>query len=95
MLKYFADLHLNSFFHGNIKPDKIFQSNGVIQTDPGNTLFMNYKDEACLDDILDFTEQFVSSQMDSFTNWCYDIQMAMYEGSSQEERDNKIIDSKS
>ena len=45
MLKYFADLHLNSFFHGNIKPDKIFQSNGVIQTDPGNTLFMNYKDE--------------------------------------------------
>jgi len=57
--------------------------------------FMNYKDEACLDDILDFTEQFVSSQMDSFTNWCDYIEMAMYEGSSQEERDNKIIDSKS
>jgi hypothetical protein len=45
VLKYFADLHLNSFFHGIIKPDKIFQSNGVIQTDPGNTLFMNEKDE--------------------------------------------------
>ena len=30
VLKYFADLHLNNFFHGNIKPDKIFLSNGVI-----------------------------------------------------------------
>ena len=45
VLKYFADLHLNNFFHGNIKPDKIFVSNGVIQTDPGNTLLMNEKDE--------------------------------------------------
>ena len=45
MLKYFADLHLNSFFHGNIKPDKIYLSNGVIQIDSGNTLLMNENDE--------------------------------------------------
>jgi len=51
--------------------------------------FMNYKDEACLDDILDFTEQFVSSQMDSFTNWSDHISMAMYEESSQCERDDR------
>ena len=57
--------------------------------------FMNYKDKAKLDDVLDFTEEFVSSQMGHFTDWCDDIQMAMYEGSSQEERDNKIMDSTS
>jgi hypothetical protein len=45
LLKYFADLHLNSFFHGNIKPDKIFVSNREIYVDPGNTLLMNEKDE--------------------------------------------------
>jgi len=57
--------------------------------------FMSYKDNAELADVLDFTEEFVSSQMGHFTDWCDDIQMAMYEGSSQEERDNKIIDSTS
>jgi hypothetical protein len=57
--------------------------------------FMNYKDEASLDDILDFTEQFVSSQMDSFTNWSDHISMAMYEESSDCERETKILNSKS
>ena len=44
--------------------------------------FMSYKDEAELDDVLDFTEEFVKSQMNKFTDWCDDIQMAMYEESS-------------
>jgi hypothetical protein len=44
--------------------------------------FMRYKDNPELDDVLDFTEEFVSSQMDSFTNWCDHIQIAMYEESS-------------
>ncbi len=57
--------------------------------------FMNYKDEACLDDILDFTEQFVKSQMSEFTNWSEHIQMAMYDESSDCERDTKILNSKS
>jgi hypothetical protein len=57
--------------------------------------FMSYKDNAELDDVLDFTEEFVSSQMNKFTDWCDDIQMAMYEESSECEREEKLLNSTS
>jgi len=57
--------------------------------------FMRYKDNAELDDVLDFTEEFVSSQMINFTDWCDDIQMAMYEESSECEREEKLLNSSS
>ena len=57
--------------------------------------FMSYKDEAELDDVLDFTEEFVKSQMNKFTDWCDDIQMAMYEESSDCERDEKKLNGSS
>jgi len=41
--------------------------------------FMMCKDNAGLDDILDFTEKFVSSQMGHYSDWCDDIQMAEQE----------------
>jgi hypothetical protein len=56
---------------------------------------MSYKDNAELDDVLDFTEEFVSSQMNKFTDWCDDIQMAMYEESSECEREEKLLNSTS
>ena len=84
--------HFSKYMNTEVEDKLWFMGGNVVCA---ISAFMNYKDEACLEDILDFTEQFVKSQMSEFTNWCDDIQMAMYEGSSQEERDNKIIDSTS
>jgi len=49
--------------------------------------FMSYKDDAELSDVLDFTEKFISEQLDDFDNWCDDIAQAMYEETSEYERD--------
>lgn len=35
--------------------------------------FMSYKDDAKLDDVLDFTEKFISEHLDNFDNWCDNI----------------------
>jgi len=48
--------------------------------------FMSYKDDADLDDVIDFTEKFVLEQLDDFHNWCGDIGSAMYEETSECER---------
>jgi hypothetical protein len=49
--------------------------------------FMSYKDDAELYDVIDFTEKFVSHQLDDFDNWCEDIGQAMYEETSEYERE--------
>jgi len=66
----------------------------VLWQHSNNTLFaisafMKYKDEPELDDVLDFTELFIKEQLDNFTDCCDDISMAMYEESSECERDDK------
>ena len=52
--------------------------------------FMSYKEHAKLDDLLNFTEKFVSRQLDEddFDNWCGEISTAMYEETSEYEREN-------
>jgi len=50
--------------------------------------FMSYKDNASCDDVVNFTENFVTAQLDDFDNWCEDISMAMYEESSEYEREH-------
>ena len=45
------------------------------------------KRNATLKNVLDFTEEFLSEQLDDFDNWCDDISQAMYEESSDYERD--------
>jgi hypothetical protein len=49
--------------------------------------FMLYKDDAELHDVIDFTDKFVSQQLDDFDNWCEDIGQAMYEETSEYERE--------
>jgi hypothetical protein len=39
--------------------------------------FMAYNDDASLNEVLDFTEKFITSQLDDFDNWCDEIMMAM------------------
>ena len=84
--------HFSKYMNTEVESKLWFMGGNVVCA---ISAFMNYKDEACLEDILDFTEQFVSSQMDSFTNWSDHISMAMYEESSDCERETKILNSKS
>ena len=53
--------------------------------------YAGMKKNTTMKDVLKFTEEFVASQLDDFDNWCGDIGMAMYEESSQYERDNEEI----
>jgi hypothetical protein len=64
----------------------------ILWHNSNNTLFaisafMKYNDDAILDNILEFTEIFIKEQLDNFTDYCDDISMAMYEESSECERD--------
>jgi hypothetical protein len=52
--------------------------------------YMSVKEDANLNDVLVFTERFIENQLDDFDNWCDDIMMAMYEESSECERDNAV-----
>lgn len=45
-----------------------------------------------LSDILSFTQDFIEGQLDDFDNACDDISSAMYEESSECERDNAIVE---
>ena len=47
--------------------------------------FMLYNHNSTLENVLDFTEKFISEQLDDFDNWCDEIGSAMYEGTSDEE----------
>ena len=49
--------------------------------------FMLCKDNAKLKDVLNFTEKFILEQLDDFDNWCDDISQAMYEETSEYERE--------
>jgi hypothetical protein len=49
--------------------------------------FMTCKKNANLNDILKFTENFILEQLDDFTNWCDEISQAMYEETSEYERE--------
>jgi len=57
--------------------------------------YMSSKEDAELEDILVYTENFIERQLDDFDNWCDHIGMAMYEDSSDYERDNAIISANS
>jgi hypothetical protein len=50
--------------------------------------YMSIKEDADLNDTLAFTERFIENQLDDFDNWCDHIGIAMYEESSEYERDN-------
>ena len=45
-----------------------------------------------LSDVLSFTHDFIDEQLNDFDNSCDDIMMAMYEESSDCERDNAIVE---
>lgn len=49
--------------------------------------YMSVKGNTNLDDILKFTKRFIEEQLDDFDNWCDDIGTAMYEESSEYERE--------
>ncbi len=49
--------------------------------------FVSYKKNAKLNDVVIFVEHFVSAQLDNFNNWCEDISSAMYEETSEYERE--------
>jgi len=49
--------------------------------------FRAYKEDAVRDDVVNFTEKIVSEQLDDFDNWCGDIAQAMYEETSEYERE--------
>jgi len=50
--------------------------------------FMEFKTDANLNDVLDFTEKFLTRQLDDFDNNCDTIMMAMYEETSECERES-------
>lgn len=54
-------------------------------------VYMCSKENAELEDIIVYTENFIERQLDDFDNWCDHIGMAMYEDSSDYERDNTTI----
>ena len=45
--------------------------------------FMLYNEDAELEDVLNFTEKFLSEQLDDFDNWCGEIGIAMYEETNE------------
>ena len=47
--------------------------------------FMAYKDDATLNDVLDFTEKFLTAQLDDFGNWCDEIYNDMYNEEMRED----------
>jgi hypothetical protein len=48
--------------------------------------------DSSMNDILSFTHDFIEGQLDDFDNACDDISSAMYEESSECERDNTIVE---
>ena len=50
--------------------------------------FISFKEDYELDELLDFTEKFIEEQIGEFDNWCEDISSAMYEETSEYEREN-------
>lgn len=47
--------------------------------------FMAYKNDADLDDVLDFTDKFLSEQLDDFDNLCDHIAEALYQETPDED----------
>ena len=54
--------------------------------------YMDTYNRATLENVLSFTGNFVERQLDDFDNACDDISSAMYEESSECERDNAIVE---
>ncbi len=49
--------------------------------------FMSYNKKATLNTVLKFMEIFILEQLDDFDNWCDEISQAMYEETSEYERE--------
>jgi hypothetical protein len=49
--------------------------------------FVRYKKNAKVVDVIKFMEDFIEHQLEDFDNWCDEISMAMYEETSEYERE--------
>jgi hypothetical protein len=76
--------HFSQYMNSQIEESLWFAGKNIIFA---INAFRSYKNDATLDDILYFTEKFVSEQLDDFNNWCDDISMSMYEETSEYEED--------
>ncbi len=52
--------------------------------------FCKFKPYANTSELVEYIDHFVSEQLNDFGNWCQEIGMAMYEESSEYERENGI-----
>ena len=96
-LSYEADLTFSCIYEGafNAKFEKYMTSDAdfVIRISAKNLVYAigaHMTPDSNLSDILSFTHDFIEGQLDDFDNACDDISSAMYEGSSDCERDNAI-----
>lgn len=96
-LSYEADLTFSCIYEGafNAEFDKYITSDAdfVIRISAKNLVYAiqaHMTPDSNLSDILSFTQDFIEGQLDDFDNACDDISSAMYEGSSDCERDNAI-----
>ena len=92
-----ADLTFSCIYEGafNAEFEKYITSDAdfVIRISAKNLVYAiaaHTTPDSNLSDILSFTHDFIEGQLDDFDNACDDIMMAMYEGSSDCERDNAI-----
>ncbi len=74
----------SQYMNDKIEGDLWFAGNNIVFA---ISAFMAYKDDPSLNDVLDFTEKFVTAQLDDFGNWCDEISMAMYD-EEEENEDN-------
>jgi hypothetical protein len=47
--------------------------------------FMAYKNDATLHEVLDFTEKFITAQLNDFGNWCDDIMISIPDDNTSKE----------
>jgi hypothetical protein len=89
--KYHLKEHFGKYVNKEIENTLWFAAKNILFA---ISALMNYKDDAELDDVLDFTEQFIESQFDDFDNWCEEIATSMYEESSECARDEAADETK-
>lgn len=89
--EYYFKEQFAKYITSEIKSNLMFAGSNILFA---LLAFMRYKGDADLEDILDFTEHFITSQFDDFDNWCEDIHMAMYEESSECARDEAAYKTK-
>jgi hypothetical protein len=89
--EYYFKEHFGKYISSEIKSNLMFAGSNILFA---LVAFMRYKGDADLEDILHFTEHFITSQFDDFDNWCEEIHMTMYEESSECARDEAADETK-